>query len=47
MSDWIGIGIGMGYLQTGPFLDHLAVIKMYLNKKGKEKTRKNKKEEKR
>ena len=25
MSDgWIGIG--MGYLQTGPFLDHLAVI---------------------
>ena len=21
-----GIGIGMGYLQTGPFLDHLAVI---------------------
>ena len=25
---WMGWdGIGMGYLQTGPFLDHLAVIK--------------------
>ena len=23
--DWIGLD-GMGYLQTGPFLDHLAVI---------------------
>ena len=28
MSPGGWIGIGMGYLQTGPFLDHLAVIKM-------------------
>ena len=26
---WDGIGLdGIGYLQTGPFLDHLAVIKI-------------------
>ena len=26
---WDGMGLdGMGYLQTGPFLDHLAVIKI-------------------
>ena len=23
---WDGMGLGLGYLQTGPFLDHLAVI---------------------
>ena len=25
---------GMGYLQTGPFVDHLAVIKIGLHKSG-------------
>ena len=25
--DGMGLGLGSGYLQTGPFLDHLAVIK--------------------
>ena len=25
-----GMGLGLGYLQTGPFLDHLAVIKIQI-----------------
>ena len=33
VAGWMDGWVGMGYLQTGPFLDHLAVIKRRHNHK--------------